>query len=125
MVIDDEAPRSRDFTALPSVERVAPTRWVDGLLAGHEVPQRGVCRRLSSAGRRLSREELVRVASSPHLSRLEELRLFDVGMGDDEARAFADACTLDRLTALSAPWNRIGPQGARALPRAPSTSKKR
>jgi hypothetical protein len=106
---------ARACEALPSSVRSAPARWVEGLLAGRDVPALRLCRRLLIVGRRLSREELVRVASSPHLANLEELRLFDVGLGDDEAEAFAAACTLEKLTAFYAPWNRVGPRGARAL----------
>jgi hypothetical protein len=101
--------------AWPAVIRLAPNRWGEALLAGEDVPGLRLCRRLIIVGRRLSRDEVVRVASCPHLVDLEELRLFDVGLNDDIAEAFAEAASFTRLTALYAPWSQIGPRGARAL----------
>jgi hypothetical protein len=104
----------------PAEVRLAPPRWVDALLAGRDVPALALCRRLIIVAQPLSKQQVVRVASSQYLRELDELRLFDVGLSDDDAMAFAAACRFEKLTSFCAPWNQLGPRGLRALVQSPA-----
>ncbi len=80
--------------AWPDALRRAPGAWVDALLEGRPGPGLALCRTLIVVGRRLSAAELSALAAHPLLADLTDLRLFDVGLDDALASAFASACSL-------------------------------
>ncbi len=103
----------------PDAIRVAPTRWLDRLLAGDEVPALVVARKLVFQGKWLGQEGMTRLALAPELEHVREVHLHGSAIGPEALRALGESSSwLYDVHALHIHHNAIGAAGAEALAQA-------
>ncbi len=98
------------------LERTAPKRWVERLLAGEDVASLVVVNTLSLESSQLSQPQLTAVLTSQRLTSLRTLDLHDNNIFEEGAKALADAPLLKDLTCLKLGKNDIGDEGVRRSP---------